>query len=181
MFKNTLRTTLLAAAMLAGGATQAQPALTEIKVSYQPALYWALPFFVASEKNWWAEVGLKPVFSTFPAGVPQIAAALMLSKAEVHGVVSFYHDFRAAPAGRHVLKLCRAEACQTVGADAVADRIKQALGIDWHETTADGRVTLEPVFCLGLCACAPAAMVDGKLIGRVDEARVDAILAEVTA
>ena len=75
MFKNTLRTTLLAAAMLAGGATQAQPALTEIKVSYQPALYWALPFFVASEKNWWAEVGLKPVFSTFPAGVPQIAAA----------------------------------------------------------------------------------------------------------
>jgi ABC-type nitrate/sulfonate/bicarbonate transport system substrate-binding protein len=75
MFKNTLRTTVLAAAMLAGGATQAQPALTEIKVSYQPALYWALPFFVASEKNWWAEVGLKPVFSTFPAGVPQIAAA----------------------------------------------------------------------------------------------------------
>jgi len=75
MLKNTLRTTVLAAAMLAGGAAQAQPALTEIKVSYQPALYWALPFFVASEKNWWAEVGLKPVFSTFPAGVPQIAAA----------------------------------------------------------------------------------------------------------
>ena len=75
MFKNTLRTTVLAAAMLSGGAAQAQPALTEIKVSYQPALYWALPFFVASEKNWWAEVGLKPVFSTFPAGVPQIAAA----------------------------------------------------------------------------------------------------------
>lgn len=103
------------------------------------------------------------------AAVPQIAAALTLSKAEVHGVISFYHDFRAAPAGRHVLKLCRAEACQTMGADAVADRIKQALGIDWHETTADGRVTLEPVFCLGLCACGPAAMVDGRLVGRVDE------------
>ena len=75
MLKNTFRTTLLATALLAGGAAQAQTALAEIKVSYQPALYWALPFFVASEKNWWAEVGLKPVFSTFPAGVPQIAAA----------------------------------------------------------------------------------------------------------
>ncbi len=103
------------------------------------------------------------------SAIPQIAKALMLSKAEVHGVISFYHDFREAPAGRHVLKLCRAEACQTVGADAVADRIKRALGIDWHETTPDGRVTLEPVFCLGLCACGPAAMVDGRLVGRVDE------------
>lgn len=107
--------------------------------------------------------------------IPQIAAALTLSKAEVHGVISFYHDFRSAPAGRHVLKLCRAEACQTMGADAVADRIKKALGIDWHETTADGRVTLEPVFCLGLCACGPAAMVDGRLVGRCDEG----VLAEV--
>lgn len=103
------------------------------------------------------------------SAVPQIAAALTLSKAEVHGVISFYHDFRSAPAGRHVLKLCRAEACQTMGADAVADRIKAALGIGWHETTPDGRVTLEPVFCLGLCACGPAAMVDGRLVGRVDE------------
>ncbi|MFM7446131.1 MAG: formate dehydrogenase subunit gamma [Tabrizicola sp.] len=103
------------------------------------------------------------------SAIPQIAKALQMTKAEVHGVVSFYHDFREKPAGRHVLKLCRAEACQTVGADAVADRIKRALGIDWHETTADGRVTLEPVFCLGLCACGPAAMVDGRLVGRVDE------------
>jgi formate dehydrogenase subunit gamma len=107
--------------------------------------------------------------------LPQIAAALSLTKAEVHGVVSFYHDFREAPAGRHVLKLCRAEACQAVGADAVAGRIKAALGIDWHETTPDGRVTLEPVFCLGLCACGPAAMVDGRLVGRFDEG----VLAEV--
>ena len=109
------------------------------------------------------------------SAVPQIAAALTLSKAEVHGVISFYHDLRTKPAGRHVLKLCRAEACQTVGADAVADRIKAALGIDWHETTPDGRVTLEPVFCLGLCACGPAAMVDGRLVGRCDEG----IVAEV--
>ena len=109
------------------------------------------------------------------SSIPQIAAALSLSKAEVHGVITFYHDFREAPAGRHVLKLCRAEACQAVGADAVAARIKAALGIDWHETTPDGRVTLEPVFCLGLCACGPAAMVDGRLVGRVD----DSIVTEV--
>lgn len=106
------------------------------------------------------------------AAIPQIAAALMLSKAEVHGVISFYHDFREKPAGRHVLKICRAEACQTMGGDAVAERIKAALGIDWHETTPDGRVTLEPVFCLGLCACGPAAMVDGRLVGRCDESIV---------
>ena len=109
------------------------------------------------------------------SAIPQIAAALGLTKAEVHGVISFYHDFREKPAGRHVLKLCRAESCQTMGADAVADRIKKALGIDWHETTPDGRVTLEPVFCLGLCACGPAAMVDGRLVGRCDET----IVAEV--
>jgi len=106
------------------------------------------------------------------SAIPQIAAALTLSKAEVHGVISFYHDFREAPAGRHVIKLCRAEACQAVGADAVAGRIKAALGIDWHETTPDGRVTLEPVFCLGLCACGPAAMVDEQLVGRCDETLV---------
>jgi formate dehydrogenase subunit gamma len=110
--------------------------------------------------------------------LPQIAKALNISKAEVHGVVSFYHDFREAPAGRHVVKLCRAEACQAVGGDRVAAHAQAALGVDWHETTADG-VTLEPVFCLGLCACGPAAMIDGRLVGRVDEARVDALLAGV--
>jgi formate dehydrogenase subunit gamma len=110
------------------------------------------------------------------SAIPQIAKALTLSKAEVHGVISFYHDFREKPAGRHVLKLCRAEACQAMGADAVAGRIKAALGIDWHETTPDGRVTLEPVFCLGLCACGPAAMIDGRLVGRCDEG----IVAEVS-
>jgi len=119
---------------------------------------------------------VQAAFGYVPQGaIPQIAAALNLSKAEVHGVISFYHDFREAPAGRHVLKLCRAEACQAVGADAVAGKIKAALGIDWHETTPDGRVTLEPVFCLGLCACGPAAMVDGRLVGRCDET----IVAEV--
>ncbi len=121
-------------------------------------------------------------FGHVPQSVlPQIAKALNLSKAEVHGVVSFYHDFREQPAGRHVLKLCRAEACQAMGADRVAHHAQGALGVDWHGTTKDGAVTLEPVFCLGICACGPAAMVDGKLVGRCDEARVDALIAVVRA
>ena len=111
----------------------------------------------------------------------QIAQALNISKAEVHGVVSFYHDFRSEKAGAHVVKLCRAEACQAVGADRVAAHARATLGVDWHGTTPDGRVTLEPIFCLGLCACGPAAMVDGKLVGRVDEARLDGLLAGVRA
>ncbi|OYW51669.1 MAG: formate dehydrogenase subunit gamma [Rhodobacterales bacterium 32-66-7] len=122
--------------------------------------------------------GIQAAFGHVPqAAIPQIAKALNLSKAEVHGVITFYHDFREAPAGRHVLKLCRAEACQAMGADRMAAEVKAALGIDWHETTPDGRVTLEPVFCLGLCACGPAAMLDGRLIGRCDAG----IVAEVMA
>jgi formate dehydrogenase subunit gamma len=113
------------------------------------------------------------------AALPVIAKALNISKAEVHGVMSFYHDFREAPAGAHVVKLCRAEACQAVGADRVAAHARAALGVDWHGTTADGQVTLEPVFCLGLCACGPAALVDGRVVGRVDEARFDALVAGV--
>ena len=113
------------------------------------------------------------------AALPQIAKGLNLSRAEVHGVVSFYHDFREERAGAHVVKLCRAEACQAVGADRVAAHAQVALGVDWHGTTADGLVTLEPVFCLGLCACGPAALVDGRVVGRVDEARFDQIMAGV--
>lgn len=108
--------------------------------------------------------------------LPEIASALNISRAEIHGVVSFYHDFRSAPAGRHVVKLCRAEACQAMGGDRVAAAVKARLGIDFHETTPDGRVTLEPVFCLGLCACAPAAMVDGRLVGRVDASVAEGLL-----
>ena len=115
------------------------------------------------------------------AALPIIAADLNISKAEAHGVMTFYHDFRARPAGRHVLKLCRAEACQSMGADALADQVKAKLGLDWHETSRDGAVTLEPVFCLGLCACAPAALVDGRVVGRVDETRLEALLTEVRA
>lgn len=120
-------------------------------------------------------------FGYVPAdSLPVIADGLNLSRAEVHGVVSFYHDFRRAPAGRHVLKLCQAEACQSMGSDAAAARIKQALGIGFHETAKDGSVTLEPVYCLGLCACSPSAMLDGRVIGRIDdEETMEEIVAEV--
>ena len=111
------------------------------------------------------------------AVVPLVAEALNLSRAEVHGVLTFYHDFRRAPAGRHVLKLCRAEACQSMGHEALLAHVRTALGIDFHETTADGRVTLEPVFCLGLCACAPALTWDDAPHGRADAALVDKLLA----
>lgn len=110
------------------------------------------------------------------SALPIIAKDLNISRAEAHGVVSFYHDFRETPAGKHVVKLCRAEACQAMGADRVADLAREKLGIDWHGTTPDGKITLEPVFCLGLCACGPAALVDGKLHGRVDAARLGEIL-----
>jgi len=111
-----------------------------------------------------------------PAALPVLAAELNLSRAEVHGIVSFYHDFRSAPPGHHVLKLCRAEACQSMGADVLAALARERLRIGWGETTPDGRVTLEPVFCLGLCACAPAAMLDGKVVGGLDWARLGALL-----
>jgi formate dehydrogenase subunit gamma len=110
-----------------------------------------------------AEFGYVPQES-----LPVIARELNLSRAEVHGVVTFYHDYRDHPTGRHVLKLCRAEACQSMGGDRIAERIKSLLGIDFHQTTLDGAVTLEPVYCLGLCSCAPAAMLDGEVHGRVD-------------
>lgn len=113
--------------------------------------------------------------------VTVIAEGLNLGRAEVHGVISFYHDFRKAPAGRHVIKICRAEACQSMGAEALGARARAKLGLDWGETSADGRVTLEPIFCLGLCACAPAAMVDGKLKARLTEGALDALLAEARA
>ncbi|MGB3540047.1 MAG: formate dehydrogenase subunit gamma [Mesorhizobium sp.] len=111
--------------------------------------------------------------------LPVIASGLNLSRAEVYGVASFYHDYRERPAGRHVLKVCRAESCQAMGGDEMADRLKNALDIDWHETSKDGAVTLEPVYCLGLCACSPSAMLDGEVVGRLDEERIGEIVAEV--
>ena len=121
-------------------------------------------------------------FGCIPAATGAlIADKLNISKAEVHGVISFYHDFRSAPAGRHVVKICRSEACQAVGGEALAESTLARLGLVWHGTTANGAVTVEPVYCLGMCACAPAAMVDGRVVGRVDEARMNRIIAEVGA
>ena len=122
---------------------------------------------------------LQEAFGYVPEpAVPMIALALNLSRAEVHGVFTFYHDFRREPAGRHVLKLCRAEACQAAGGDALAARAEARLGITLGNTTADERVTLEPIYCLGLCATAPSAMLDGRVVGRLNEARIDALIAE---
>jgi formate dehydrogenase subunit gamma len=122
---------------------------------------------------------LQEAFGYVPEpAIPMIASALNLSRAEIHGVFTFYHDFRHEPAGRHVLKLCRAEACQAAGGDALAARAEAKLGIAIGNTTADDRVTLEPIYCLGLCATAPSAMLDGRLVGRLNEARIDALVAE---
>ena len=109
---------------------------------------------------------------------PLIAERLNVTRAEVHGVVTFYHDFRSEPAGRHVLKLCRAEACQSMGCDALVAHVEDALGIRCGETTADRRLTVEAVYCLGLCAVAPSAMFDGNVVGRLNEGRLDALVAE---
>jgi formate dehydrogenase subunit gamma len=122
---------------------------------------------------------LQETFGCIPeAGERLIATKLNLTRAEVHGVVSFYHDFRREPAGTHTLKLCRAEACQSTGGEAIATRAEAALGIRFGETTADGRVTLEAVYCLGLCSVAPSAMIDGRVVGRMDSGKLDAIVDE---
>jgi len=121
---------------------------------------------------------LQEEFGHVPAeAVPLVAEALNLSRAEVHGVVSFYHDFRKTAPGRHVLKLCRAEACQAMGADALAARVKARFGVEFGGTSADGRLTLEPVFCLGNCACGPAALLDDRILGRADLAKIEFHLA----
>jgi formate dehydrogenase subunit gamma len=105
-----------------------------------------------------------------------IADALNLSRAEIHGVVSFYHDFRGAPPGRHVLKICRAEACQAMGGAALAESALRQTGATWGGMAPDGSVTIEPSYCLGLCACAPAALLDGEPVGRLTEASLSALL-----
>ncbi|GAA0619168.1 formate dehydrogenase subunit gamma [Sporichthya brevicatena] len=114
-----------------------------------------------------------------PDVIPVLADELNLSVAEVHGVVSFYRDFRTTPPGRSTLRICRAEACQAVGADALVEHAKQRLGVGFGETTADGAVTLDEVFCLGNCALGPSIQVDGKLQGRVSPDRLDALLGDL--
>lgn len=111
-----------------------------------------------------------------PTMVPEIAKGMGLSRAEVHGVISFYHEFRTRPAGRHTLQICRAEACQAMGARALEAHAKSRLGVEFGETTADGAVTLEPVYCLGNCACSPSVRIDNTIHARVDVERFDQLV-----
>lgn len=111
--------------------------------------------------------------------VPSVAQALNLTRAEVHGVISFYHDFRDHPPGRHLLKICRAESCQALGADALVAHAKKRLGVGFHETTSDGAFTLEPVYCLGNCALSPAVVVGEDVRGRMTAETFDALVDEL--
>lgn len=121
------------------------------------------------------ELGFVP-----PAAVAQIASVLRQSRADVHGVISFYHYFRTTPPGRHVLQVCRAEACQARGGRALEKHIKQTLGVDYHGTTQDGEITLEPVYCLGNCACGPTLQVDDEMVGQVTNTVFDRLLDTLT-
>jgi formate dehydrogenase subunit gamma len=116
-----------------------------------------------------------------PDAIPLVAEALVLSRAEVVGILNFYHDFRQEPGGRHTLRVCRAESCQSMGCEALVEHLQQRLGIRMGETTPDGMVTLETVYCLGNCALSPAVLLDRELYGRVSLERADRILNAVRA
>ncbi len=111
--------------------------------------------------------------------VPVIAKALALSRAEVHGVISFYHYFRTTPPGKHKIQLCRAESCQAMGSKALETHLKNKLGIDFHETTADGQYSLDAVYCLGMCACSPAVQIDNDIHGRVSKESLEQLLSNL--
>jgi formate dehydrogenase subunit gamma len=126
--------------------------------------------------------GVQDTLGYIPAdSVPMIAEALSLSRAEVHGVISFYHYFRDTPPGKHTVHLCRAESCQSMGSNALEAHVKTKLGIDYHETTADGQFSLEPVYCLGNCACSPAMQIDEEIYGRVSADVFDDIINDLGA
>ena len=116
-----------------------------------------------------------------PESISMMAAAMSLSRAEIHGVMSFYHDFRGEPAGENILHLCRAEACQAMGSRELEHHAKERLGIDYGETTPDGLFTLEPVYCLGNCACSPSLRVNDELHARVTAEKFDDLIAQMEA
>ncbi len=153
------------------------------------AVEWESAVAIAVEENRHRPGALLPILHAVqhelghvpPDAIPAIASALNLSRAEVHGVVSFYHDFRSEAPGRHLVHLCRAEACQSMGADGLVEHACRRLGVEFHGTTANGAVTLEPIYCLGNCALSPAMMVDGELYGRVTPRRFDAVMDELEA
>ena len=115
-----------------------------------------------------------------PDAVPEIARALNLSRAEVHGVISFYHDFRSTPRGRNVVRVCRAESCQAMGAVELAAHIQKRLGVEFGQSSTDGAYTLEAVYCLGNCACSPAIVVGNDIHGRVTSERFDEIISAIS-
>ena len=126
--------------------------------------------------------GIQAAFGYVPAGViPVVAEELNISRAEVHGVVTFYHFFRHERPGAHTVSLCQAESCQSMGAEALAEHARQRLGIDFHQTTADKTVSLEPVYCLGNCSLGPSIMIDNQLQGRVSPRRFDELMAKARA
>lgn len=147
--------------------TADMPAIEAIILEHASGPGGLLPMLHAIQK----QLGYVP-----PEAVPAIADALNLSRAEVHGVISFYHFFRTTAPGRKTLYLCRAEACQAMGSKQLEEQVRQKLNIDFHETTADGRFSLEPVYCLGNCACSPAVMIDDTVYGRVESAQLDELL-----
>lgn len=108
--------------------------------------------------------------------IRQIAKELNLSRAEVHGVVSFYHDFRTRPPGKRIVKICQAESCQAMGSRQLTAHAEKMIGVDINNTTEDGEITLDPVYCLGNCACSPAIMIDEQVYGRVDSKKFDSLL-----
>ncbi|HCT99131.1 MAG TPA: formate dehydrogenase subunit gamma [Methylococcaceae bacterium] len=116
-----------------------------------------------------------------PESIPEIAQALNLSRAEVHGVISFYHYFRDTPAGKHTVRVCRAESCLAMDGRALETHVKETLGVEYHETTPDGLFSLEAVYCLGNCACSPAVQIDNDVHGRVSPQGFDEIIAELGA
>lgn len=148
---------------------QTQETLAAVLADHPPAPGALLPLLHALQDR----AGHVP-----PEAVPVIAEHLNLSRAEVHGVISYYHFFRQAPAGRTVLQVCRAEACQSRGADSLLAHAEQRLGCASHATRADGTVTLEPIYCLGLCASSPALMLNERVHARMTAAKLDALLAK---
>lgn len=124
---------------------------------------------------------LKAQFGYVPEEtLPLVAEELNVTRAEIYGVATFYHDFHLEPGGKHKVTLCRAEACQAMGGVALENQAKAKLGVDWGQTTPDGLTTLEQTYCLGLCACAPSGMIDGRIVGRLTPQKLDAMLAEAS-
>ncbi len=151
---------------------QIETAVTEVLAALRGVEGALLPIFHAIQHR----LGWVPA-----SAVPLVANALNLSRAEVHGVLTFYHDFRQVPAGRHVLKVCQAEACQSRGSRELTKHAEAKLGVSLGETSADGAVTLEAIYCLGLCASGPAALIDGAPMARLNAAAMDGLIERARA